>query len=96
MYFSRTGSIFDLTIWLTLAGMCWFGGLLLVTCAFRLRKRERLIAGLAVGFLLFIILSNLWANIVPYSYAVWGSSVSVIALGVIAWGKEKERKFIDL
>ena len=91
MYFSRTGSIFDLIIWLALAGMFWFGGLLLVTCAFRLRKHERLIAGLAVGFLLFIVLSNLWANIVPYSYAVWGSGVSVMALGMIAWGQNKKK-----
>ena len=91
MYFSRTGNIFDLIVWLVLAGMFWLGGLLLVTCAFRLHKRERLISGLAVGFLLFIVLNNLWSNFVPYSYAVWGSSVSVFGLGLIAWGKSQKK-----
>jgi len=91
MYFSRTGNIFDLIVWLVLAGMFWLGGLLLVTCAFRLHKRERLISGLAVGFLLFIVLNNLWSNFMPYSYAVWGSSVSVFGLGLIAWGKSQKK-----
>jgi len=91
MYFSRTGNIFDLIVWLVLAGMFWLGGLLLVTCAFRLHKRERLISGLAVGFLLFIVLNNLWSNFMPYSYAVWGSSVSVFGLGLIAGGKSQKK-----
>ena len=50
MYLSRTGSIFDLIVWLALAGMFRYGGLLPVTGAFRLHKRERLIAGLQLGF----------------------------------------------
>jgi hypothetical protein len=74
MYWSRTGSFVELLLWFILCGMWWAGGWLLVTYVFRLRGRERLFGGMALGWLLFIVLSNLFTKIWTLSPAFWAAA----------------------
>ncbi len=51
------------------------GGWLIVSHAFKLRSTERMITGIATGFLLFIGLSNLLAHVLPIRWAFWASAL---------------------
>ena len=86
MYWSRTGSPTDIILIFSLC-LCWCaGGWLLVTHVFRIRPAERILAGLAAGFLLFIALSNLLANLLPILPAYWTSAVFILGIGLgAAW-----------
>jgi hypothetical protein len=61
MYWLRTENINGVFLWLLLCGFWWSGGWLLATHLFHLKSRERLMAGLATGMLLFIVFSNIIA-----------------------------------
>jgi len=91
MYWSRTGSPFDILLWLLVSGGWWLGGWLIVTHVFRLRPGERLLAGLASGLLLFIVISNLLAHVLPLTIAFWGASVFLVILGSFAAWRSKIR-----
>ncbi len=86
MYWSRTGSLVDFLLWLLSMGLCGMGGWLLVTHLFRLRSAERLVTGLASGLILFIMLSNLLAHVLPVQPAFWGAAVLILLAGFAsAW-----------
>jgi hypothetical protein len=82
MYWSRTNSLIDVVLFLLLSCGWALGGWLLVRCAFHLRRSERILSGLAVGFLLFIGISNLLAHVLPITYAFWGGSLIIFLAGV--------------
>jgi hypothetical protein len=82
MYWSRTNSLIDVALFLLLSCGWALGGWLLVRCAFHLRRLERILSGLAVGFLLFIGISNLLAHVLPITYAFWGGSLIIFLAGV--------------
>ncbi len=84
MYWSRTGSIFDLLAWGLLFSLFWAGGCLLCAYVFRLRSREIPLTGMGVGFLLFILLSNLLAYGLPLPLANWVAAVLLFLCGVLA------------
>ena len=86
MYWSRSGSLVDLLPWLALSTLWWAGGWLLAVHLFRLRPRERLLAGLVIGLLLFIVLANLLAHSLSLPAAWWGAALLVLAMGAAsAW-----------
>ncbi len=85
MYWSRTGSIFDLLAWGLLFSLFWAGGCLLCAYVFRLRSREIPLTGMGVGFLLFILLSNLLAYGLPLPLANWVAAVLLFLCGVLGW-----------
>lgn len=58
MYWYRDGSALSLLPWLASMAITWLGGWLLATHAFRLERRERLIAGFALGIVLYSWLVN--------------------------------------
>jgi hypothetical protein len=58
MYWYRDGSALSLLPWLITMLVVWLSGWLLATHAFRLQARERLIAGLALGLVLYVWLAN--------------------------------------
>ncbi len=89
MYLSRSGSFLDLALFAVLGSFWWIGGWLLARHAFRLRRREWLIAGLAIGVLLYMVLVNLWSILLPFPYAIWIGSLSVLLLGVVAWWQNR-------
>jgi hypothetical protein len=84
MYWSRTGSLLEVLLWVLLSAGWWLGGWLIVTHVFRLRPGERLLVGLASGLLLFIVFSNILAQLLPLPIAFWGASVFLVILGFIA------------
>jgi hypothetical protein len=83
MYWSRTGNLIEILLWLLMGGLWSFGGWLAAAQAFQLRSRERLVAGFALGLLSFITLSNLLAHILPLTIAFWSASLLVFALGAV-------------
>src|SRR4030042_5703062 len=82
LYWSRTGSVVDIASFLLLCALWALGGLLLTSHAFHLKAREKLIAGPSAGFLLFIVLSNLLAQILPLTAAYWSSSAIIFLSGL--------------
>lgn len=84
MYWSRTGSIFDLLAWLVLFVLSWTGGWLLCEYLFRLRKREIPLAGMGFGFFLFVLLSNLLAYAIPLPMAYWTAALILCLIGILA------------
>ncbi len=86
MYYSRTGSTLDIVLYLVMCAIWWLGGWLIVTHSFHLPSRERLLAGLATGWLLFIAVSNLLAHVLPLTAAFWLASLLILGGGTfIAW-----------
>jgi hypothetical protein len=81
-YWSRTGNFVDIASFLILCTLWALGGWLITNHAFHLKRREKLVAGLAVGFLLFIVLSNLFAQILPLTAAYWMSTGVIFLSGL--------------
>jgi hypothetical protein len=96
LYWSRTGNYLDLLAWLTLTGLSFVGGWLLCVHVIRLRSRERLFTGLAGGTLLLMLVSNLFAQILPLSLAFWVSAIFILVLGVIAAWRSSRRPRLPL
>lgn len=95
MYWLRSFAPLDLAL-LGLLTLVWaLGGWLLASTAFRLRRAERLVAGAAIGFLLFITLSNLLANLLPLTPAFWLGGLAVLGLGAWAALAGGERPWLD-
>ena len=82
MYWTRTGNLIDIVVWLVLCGLWWTGGWLVATHLFRQKSRDRLMVGLAIGVLLFIQFSNMLAILLrPINSG--GSSAPVITISFI-------------
>lgn len=91
MYWSRTGSVLDLLLWLLLSGLWWAGGWLLSSYLFNQKPRERLFSGMAIGLFLFILFSNLLGRLLPLPAAFWLAGGLVLlaglAVAIPAWKK---------
>jgi hypothetical protein len=95
-YWTRTGNWLDIAVFFLLCLMWAIGGWLLVSHAFHLKSREKLLVGFATGFLLFIVLSNLLAQIIPLPYAYWGSAALLFISGLSLALLPKKSQPIDL
>jgi hypothetical protein len=95
-YWTRTGNWVDIAGFLLLCALWALGGLLIVSHGFHLKVREKLITGLAAGFLLFIVLSNLLAQILPLTVAYWSSSLVLFLCGLALALLPPKRPQIDL
>ena len=82
-YWSRTGSILDIASFLILCALWAAGGFLIVSHTFHLKAWEKLASGLAAGFLLFIVVSNLLAQILPLTIAYWASTALILLTGIL-------------
>lgn len=96
MYWLRITNIVDLALFFLLCGAWALGGWLLVTHAFHLRPIERILAGSATGFLLFITISNLLAHVFPLTAAFWGASVLILLAGIVSAWHQKLRDWLSL
>jgi len=94
-YWTRTGNWVDIAGFVLLCALWALGGLLIVSASFHLKAREKLIAGLAAGFLLFIVLSNLLAQILPLTVAYWLSSGILFLSGLVLALLSKNRPRFD-
>jgi hypothetical protein len=91
MYWFRVNNLADVILYLFLSGMWAVGGMLLVRYAFKLRHMERIVTGIAAGFVLFISLGNLLAHLLPLSLAFGGASVLILAAGLLlAWRCDRQ------
>ncbi len=95
-YWTLTGDWLDLATFFLLSLFWAIGGWLLVGFSFHLKQREKLVAGLAAGFLLFIVLSNLIAQILPLTIAYWTSSLILLLAGVALALISKKSARVDL
>jgi hypothetical protein len=84
MYWLRTFQLLDLVGFLLLCTLWASGGWLLVTHCFHLRPNERVLAGLAAGFLLFVTLGNLLANLLNLTGAFWVAGGMILLGGLLA------------
>jgi hypothetical protein len=82
-YWTRTGSLADIALFVILCLLWAAGGVLITNNAFRLKLREKLVAGLATGFLLFIVSSNLLAQLLPLPLAYWLASGIIFLVGLV-------------
>ncbi|MEX2162096.1 MAG: hypothetical protein WD751_09290 [Anaerolineales bacterium] len=90
MYWFRDGSALGLVPWLAAMLAAWLGGWLLATHAFRLQARERLIAGLALGLVLYIWLANVvghWLS--PDLTFILPSLLLLLTGGLVAWRRKE-------
>lgn len=86
MYWYRDGSALSLLPWLAVMLLTAFGGWLLVTHAFRLERRERLIVGMGLGVALYTWLVNLFGQWLAPELAFALPGVLLLVLGAIfAW-----------
>ena len=95
MYLSRANNLIDIALYLLLSSGWALGGWLLVRSAFHLRRSERVVSGLAAGFLLFIGISNLLAHILPVTYAFWGASLIIFLAGVACVWRSNLHPWLD-
>jgi hypothetical protein len=91
MYWFRELNPLALASFFLLCLMWATGGWLLAGHVFRLRPSERLLSGLAAGFLLFITLSNLLANLLPVPAAFWLASGVCLGAGLLAAARSRLR-----
>lgn len=95
MYWSRTGNILDLLLWLLLCGIWILGGYLISRHLFHLRFRERVFVGFGIGFLLYIVFSNIFAQIIDITLAPWVASSLILAVGGLAALRDKSKSLIN-
>ena len=79
---SRTGSILDMGFWLFQCSLWWVSGWFLARNLFRLRSRELIFTGFAVGMLLFIVLSNFLAHFLNLEQSYWISAALLFTTGL--------------
>jgi hypothetical protein len=82
-YWTLTGNWLDVLVFFLLCLLWSAGGWLLVSHAFHLKPRERLVSGLAAGFLLFNVFSNLLAQIFPLTIAYWVAGALLFCAGLV-------------
>ncbi len=86
MYWTRADNVWGFLPWLLLSSLWGAGGFLICASVFRLRPGERLVCGLGMGVLLFIVLSNLAAYLAPFPLALWAGSGLTLFIGLTtAW-----------
>ncbi len=89
MYWLRTTGIVDPLLFIVISLFWMIGGWLLVTHSGRFLKRERPIAGLVSGMLLYILLANALAHWLPAYFAFACAAMIIFVIGVSATRKSK-------
>jgi hypothetical protein len=89
MYWFRQNPI-EFLPWLLIAALWIIGGWLLVTHAFRLDKRERLISGVGLGLMAYLWTANVLVHWLPANYAFTGAGVLIFLLGAASAWKSKK------
>ena len=89
MYWLRTTNILDILFFIVFSLFWAVGGWLLVVHSGRFFKRERLMAGIASGMLLYILLGNAFTHWLPVYPAFASAAVIIFVLGLWASRKSK-------
>ncbi len=94
MYWSRTGNPTDFLMIGILCLIWALGGCLLAAGSGRFRRREYWMAGIASGWLLFILLGNLLAHFLDSYIAFLLSGILILALGAWLFRRSGRRFFL--
>ena len=89
MYWLRTTNILDILFFIVFSLFWVVGGWLLVVHSGRFLKRERLMAGIASGMLLYILLGNAFAHWLPVYPAFASAAIIIFVIGLWASRKSK-------
>jgi hypothetical protein len=95
MYWFRDLNSLNLLAFALMTLMWLVGGWLLATHAFGMRRSEQLFSGVAIGFLLFIELSNLLAPGMPLTLAFWLATFLVLLAGILAGWHSSHHPVLD-
>jgi hypothetical protein len=87
MYWFRTDTSTAILPWLAVVLIFWLGGWLLTTRAFKLEPRERLLAGFALGLVLYGFFVNLIGRWLQPDITFIGASILTLGVGLILNGK---------
>ena len=94
-YWLRTGNWLDIASFAVLCLLWALGGLLIINQVFHLKSRERLVAGIATGFILYIVSSNLLAQVLPLSIAYWAGAGIIFIIGLVFGFFLKSKTLLD-
>lgn len=94
MYWFRQNPI-EFLPWLLIAALWITGGWLLVTHAFRLDKRERVISGIGLGLITYLWTVNILGHWLPAQYAFTSAGILIFLIGAASTWKSKA-PIIDL
>lgn len=95
MYFLRSLALLPLILYAMLSLAWMIGGWLLVKYTFHLRRHEQLVAGIALGWLLFVVLSNLMAHMLALPLNFWAAGILILAGGIAqAWRSAPPRTWL--
>lgn len=95
MYWYRDGSALSLLPWLATMMVVWLAGWLLATHAFRLQARERLIAGLGLGVVLYTWAANLLGHwLSPELTFILPALILLLVSLLFGWRRE-ERPWLN-
>ena len=76
--------------WVMVMLLNWFGGWMIVSCAFRLKSHERMIAGFGFGLGLYVFITNLFGYFLPARVAFSLPAVVIFALGFLLTFRKKK------
>jgi len=95
-YWTRTGHWTDIASFAGLSLLWAAGGLLIVSHGFHLKAREKLLPGIGTGFILFIVLSNLLAQVMPLTLAYWAGAGTIFLAGLLLLLFSRDKAWLDL
>ncbi len=87
MYWFRSPSL-SLLPWLAAMLIVWLGGWLIAAHAFRLERRERLLAGFALGLVIFLFAANLIGRWVLGNGTFMGAALITLGIGFLVKGRQ--------
>jgi hypothetical protein len=85
LYYLRVFNPLLLGLYVVLTAAWAIGGMMTVAACSRLKRSEILFAGIAAGFLLFTVLTNLFAHVLSLTAASWVSSGLILGGGFWLW-----------
>lgn len=93
MYWLMSSQISDAILLLVLITAISVGGWLIASHAFRLRSRERLLTGIALGIVVFVFFSNVLGRWIEPGLSFWLAGGLVLAAGGMVWSINRGRVF---
>lgn len=95
MYYFRELNLSSLTLYAILTLGWALGGTMILAGWTRLKRSELMLSGLATGFILLIVLANLWTRLIGLAQAFWVSTAVILGAGLIIWLKTGRRALVS-
>jgi len=95
VYYFRELNLSSLTLYAILTLGWALGGTMILAGWTRLKRSELMLSGLATGFILLIVLANLWTRLIGLAQAFWVSTAVILGAGLIIWLKTGRRALVS-